>query len=213
MAQVGARSHVWRASRAMRAAYALAVVAAVAVVVSHVGSAAAFTMVVAANTEQCFFEDLEENGKLQGSFEVLAGGFLDLDCSVHGPGGSVHYTVQREKEGRFLMLAPSKGTYKVCFGNKMPSAADKTVSFALHQGDSQLSQQLAKKGACCGALQRRQGECATGTTQCACLLPWSVSCGHRTRDTARGRHQRVERWRDDAAGRAALHACAGAGSP
>jgi len=126
---------------------AIRVVAALVVVACAIAQAQAYTMVLSAHTEECFYEDMEENGKLQGSFEVVAGGFLDIDCTVYGPGGQVHYTVSREREGRFLMLAPSAGTYKICFVNKGGSAADKTFNFRLHQGESQLSQELAKKGA------------------------------------------------------------------
>lgn len=75
------------------ASRAVAVVVAVAVACSMVASTAeAFTMTLPAHTEECFFEDLVENGRLQGSFEVVAGGFLDIDCAVRG-GGGVGYLI------------------------------------------------------------------------------------------------------------------------
>lgn len=37
---------------------------------------------VAAHAEECFFEDMLANNKLQGSFEVISGGFLDIDVQV-----------------------------------------------------------------------------------------------------------------------------------
>jgi hypothetical protein len=36
---------------------------------------------------QCFFEKVEANNKLMGSFEVISGGLLDIDVAVRLPEG------------------------------------------------------------------------------------------------------------------------------
>ena len=74
----------------------------VAVACMSVAPASAYVMVLGGGAEECFYEQLVENEKIQGGFEVVAGGYLDIDAAIYGPSGTVHYTVNREREGKFL---------------------------------------------------------------------------------------------------------------
>lgn len=42
----------------------------------------AYTVTVGANAEECFFETIDRGQKVVGSFNVAAGGFLDIDVKV-----------------------------------------------------------------------------------------------------------------------------------
>ena len=103
---------------------------------------------------ECFIERIEANNKLTGSFEVISGGFLDIDMDVrtctepkrnagitppppsqiNGPNGAQLYTATRETQGHFNILAPMEGDYQICFSNRLSTSAEKVVSFRLHQG-------------------------------------------------------------------------------
>lgn len=86
--------------------------------------------------DECFYEKAEQNNKMAGSFEVVSGGMFDVDCDVKGPNGRSHYSATKQKQGVFTFLAPSAGTYSICFSNRMSSQAEKTVVFSLHTGDA-----------------------------------------------------------------------------
>lgn len=94
---------------------------------------------------QCFMEMLEAQNKMKGSFEVISGGLLDIDVTVFGPHGEAHYSVQRQKQGTFTVMAQTTGLYRVCFSNRMSTLTEKTVAFSLHTGDD-LYQSIAKQG-------------------------------------------------------------------
>lgn len=93
---------------------------------------------------QCFYEYVDSGNKLQGSYEVMAGGLLDIDVSVFGPHGEAHYAVQRQKQGTFTAIAQTSGLYRICFSNRMSTLTEKTVAFSLHTGDD-LYKDVAKK--------------------------------------------------------------------
>jgi len=124
-----------------------------------------FTMMVDGGVQECFMEDLLLNGKLQGSFEVVAGGSMTISCKITGPGGAVHYAVNEETDGSFLLLAPTEGTYRVCFDNRVDSSG-KTLNFMLHDGGSAFTTQLAKKGTLSAS---GAGVCSCGRNKGGCV--------------------------------------------
>lgn len=65
------------------------------VALSAVGSFA-LQMTVPATGEECIYQQVEENNKLKGSFEVLAGGFLDIDATVRGRTQFVPFSDSRQ---------------------------------------------------------------------------------------------------------------------
>jgi p24 family protein beta-1 len=101
-------------------------------------------IVVSPYQQECFYEEVETSNKLTGSFEVIAGGGLDIDCTITGPGEKVHYSTVRQKQGQFGVIAQQGGLYKLCFSNRMSTISEKTVAFSLHVGDK-LYQDIAKQ--------------------------------------------------------------------
>lgn len=69
--------------------------AAVALALASVPSVAALNTKLAAGDELCFHEDLAAGETMSGSFEVLRGGFFDVDVRVVAPGGGDLYSVSQ----------------------------------------------------------------------------------------------------------------------
>lgn len=75
----------------------------------------AIIVTVQAHEDECYYEQVDAGNKLMGSFEVLTGGLQDVDATVFGPGGEVHYSVQRQKTGQFTLLAPTTVSFLRCW--------------------------------------------------------------------------------------------------
>ncbi|KAL9651674.1 hypothetical protein ABK040_001618 [Willaertia magna] len=85
--------------------------------------------------ERCLFETLDQPSKLSLKYQVIRGGFLDIDLVVFDPDGEVLHQQERESEGKFSINAEKRGTYKFCFSNKISTLTPKTVSFQITTGD------------------------------------------------------------------------------
>ena len=48
-----------------------------------------------------------------------------LDAQIYGPAGEGHYSVQRQRQGHFTVIAPKTGMYKLCFGNRLSTSTEK----------------------------------------------------------------------------------------
>jgi len=66
-------------------------------------AARAVVVTVPASGDDCYVVDVDQANKLSGSFEVLSGGLLDVDCVVTGPARETHYSTQRQKSGAFSL--------------------------------------------------------------------------------------------------------------
>jgi len=108
-------------------------------------SAHALTVYVPASQELCYFERAERGEKVVSSFNVAAGGFLDIDIKVFGPDNKIIYEADREKEGSFQFIATQSGEHRLCFGNQMSTVTGKTVSFHLYVGNALAQHHAAKK--------------------------------------------------------------------
>jgi hypothetical protein len=118
----------------MRRARALAALAAALALLAR--GARAVQITVPPSGDECFMQDVEQANKLSGSFEVLAGGLLDVDCTVTGPSRETHYSTQRQKSGAFSLLAPATGSYSICFSNRRVRAAQRVALAQRPQGPS-----------------------------------------------------------------------------
>ncbi|KAG2393047.1 hypothetical protein C9374_009624 [Naegleria lovaniensis] len=85
--------------------------------------------------ERCFFESIDKPSKLSLKFQVIKGGFLDVDLVVFDPDGEILHQQERESEGKFSVNAEKRGIYKFCFSNKISTLTPKTVSFHISVGD------------------------------------------------------------------------------
>jgi len=104
----------------------------------------ALNIYVAPHEEQCYFEQAVRGEKVVTSFNVAAGGFLDINVKVYGPDGKLVYEIEKEREGSFQFIATQTGNYQLCFGNDMSTLTSKTVSFHLYVGHSLAEKNAAK---------------------------------------------------------------------
>jgi p24 family protein beta-1 len=114
-------------------------------VAAVVGTVNAVTTSINAGTTECYYEATQAGERLVGSYEVSAGGFLDIDVQVRDPQGTVMYAKDRQMEGEYTIPYTSRGEYEICFGNTMSTVANKVVSFNIRKGKSHPSDEVAKK--------------------------------------------------------------------
>lgn len=94
-----------------------------------------FRVIVDVNSEECFYDHVAVGGKFGVTFEVIEGGFLDIDFNVRDPTGSIIYSQDRESSGRLSFTATTEGRYSFCFNNHMSTVTPKEVMFAIESGD------------------------------------------------------------------------------
>ncbi len=75
-------------------------------------------LTVGGAAEECVFERVEKDNKLEGSFEVVSGAQGALYLLVTGPSGEAHFSSEKARTSKFTVMAPSSGLYKVCLANK-----------------------------------------------------------------------------------------------
>lgn len=80
-------------------------------------------------SKECFHENLTEGQKFGVSFNVIDGGFLDIDFEVFGPGDSEIYKGAREGNGKYTFAAYRDGIYSFCLSNTMSTITPKVVMF------------------------------------------------------------------------------------
>ncbi|KAH9578684.1 GOLD domain [Trypanosoma melophagium] len=91
---------------------------------------------VAANHEECFFEDISTVGvKVFLHYLVVSGGSLDIDVAITGPENDLIWASQRDPEGRVLFKTRTAGRHTFCFSNKMSTITEKVVAFSITVGD------------------------------------------------------------------------------
>ncbi|KAH8338125.1 transmembrane emp24 domain-containing protein 2 [Drosophila kikkawai] len=95
-----------------------------------------FIVSVDAHNEECFFENVEGGTKFGVTFEVIDGGFLDVDIKITGPDNHVMHESEKESSGKYTFVAPAKGTYTVCFNNERSSMTPKLVMFSIDVGEA-----------------------------------------------------------------------------
>lgn len=96
----------------------------------------AFQFGVEATAEECFFEQIEDRTPVSIMFQVIQGGFLDIDIQIRAPDGRIVYTAEKQTEGKYNFVSHVQGQYHFCFSNKMSTLTPKTVSFILHVGEA-----------------------------------------------------------------------------
>lgn len=89
----------------------------------------AYIITLDAHAEECFFESAVASTKLGFTFEVIEGGFYDIDVSIYDPDGNQIYQDPKASSGKYTIEANKDGHYKYCFSNKMSTVTPKVVMF------------------------------------------------------------------------------------
>lgn len=69
-------------------------------------------------------------------FEIVEGGFLDIDITIRGPDNQIIHQAERETSGKYAFAAHSNGIYTYCFSNMMSTVTPKTVMFTIEMGEA-----------------------------------------------------------------------------
>ncbi|RWS21243.1 Transmembrane emp24 domain-containing protein 2-like protein, partial [Leptotrombidium deliense] len=97
----------------------------------------AYYLTIDAHAEECFFERVSVGTKLGLTFEVIEGGFLDIDVKIAGPDKQVIHQEDRSTSGKYTFSAHVEGPYTYCFSNKMSTMTPKAVMFNVDIGEAE----------------------------------------------------------------------------
>jgi len=89
---------------------------------------------VEAGRKDCFWDEQTEHMPISGSFQVTAGGFLDIDVTIYEPDDRLIFEATRESEGKFAYVSSTSGLFKFCFSNEMSTMTSKSVNFQITHG-------------------------------------------------------------------------------
>lgn len=101
------------------------------ILISITTYAEAYITTLDAHSEECFFEKAIASTKLGFTFEVIEGGFLDIDVSIFDPDGNMIHQEPKASSGKYTIEANKDGPYKYCFSNKMSTVTPKVVMFSI----------------------------------------------------------------------------------
>ncbi|TKR61776.1 hypothetical protein L596_028841 [Steinernema carpocapsae] len=99
--------------------------------VASLSQSQAYFIHIDANEEQCYFDRVMSGTKMGLMFEVVEGGFLDIDVKITGPDNKEIYKGERETSGKYTFAAHADGIYTYCFSNQMSTMTPKVVLFTV----------------------------------------------------------------------------------
>ncbi len=98
-----------------------------------------YFVTIDAHSEECFFDRAIAGTKLGLMFEVVEGGFLDIDVKITGPDGRTIYQGDRESNGKYTFATHTDGVYKYCFSNQMSTMTPKIVMFSMDVAENTVN--------------------------------------------------------------------------
>lgn len=97
--------------------------------------------------DECFHERVPVGVKLGFSFEVIEGGFYDIDVVIKDPANVILHQDEKSSNGKYTIEANLEGPYQFCFSNIKSSYTPKTVIFDIDRSDvAQGSSKIAYDG-------------------------------------------------------------------
>lgn len=99
-----------------------------------------YFITIDAHSEECYFDRAVAGVKLGLMFEVVEGGFLDIDVKITGPDNKIIYQGDRETNGKYTFATHMDGIYKYCFSNKMSTMTPKIVMFSMDVAENHPNQ-------------------------------------------------------------------------
>lgn len=85
---------------------------------------------------ECFHERVPIGVKLGFSYEVIEGGFFDIDVDVKDPNHVILHQDDRSTNAKITIEANVEGPYYFCFHNKRTSHTPKTIIFDIDRSDT-----------------------------------------------------------------------------
>ena len=95
-----------------------------------------YFITIDAHAEECYFDRAVSGTKLGLMFEVVEGGFLDIDVKITGPDNKVIYQGDRETNGKYTFATHMDGIYKYCFSNKMSTMTPKIIMISMDAAET-----------------------------------------------------------------------------
>lgn len=96
---------------------------------------------------ECFHERVPVGTKLGLSYEVIDGGFYDIDVEIRDPTNLVVHSEERSSNGKVTIEANQDGNYNFCFSNRKSSQSPKLIIFDIDRSDVLSKSTQAPSGA------------------------------------------------------------------
>lgn len=87
------------------------------------------------NAKQCFHEDIVAGSKATIEFQVVTGGYYDVDMVLYDPRQTVLYTGVKKQFDTHQWTAAMSGQYTFCFSNEFSTFSHKLVYFEFIVGE------------------------------------------------------------------------------
>lgn len=89
------------------------------------------------NAKQCFHEDIVSGTKATIEFQVVTGGYYDVDMTLYDPRQSILYQGVKKQFDTHQWTAAVSGQFTFCFSNEFSTFSHKLVYFELVVGDEE----------------------------------------------------------------------------
>lgn len=89
------------------------------------------------NAKQCFHEDIPAGTKATIEFQVVTGGYYDVDMTLYDPRQNVLYQGVKKQFDTHQWTASMSGQFTFCFSNEFSTFSHKLIYFELIVGDEE----------------------------------------------------------------------------
>lgn len=87
------------------------------------------------NAKQCYHEDIAAGTKATIEFQVVTGGYYDVDMTLYDPRQSVLYQGVKKQFDTHQWTASMSGQYTFCFSNEFSTFSHKLIYFEFIAGE------------------------------------------------------------------------------